>query len=146
MSHHLPSSSREECAPNKHFERRASARYQPIQEISCSLSRMVGEAPCPARLLDVSQGGIGLLVEQPVEPGTSVLVTLQNRASRFQCSELVYVRHVTEQSGGTYHVGCEFIKKLTRGDLRTLASIADGPAIPCGPRRLQRQPAQSVSA
>jgi hypothetical protein len=106
------------------LERRIEPRYRPSDGIRCDVNLFVGEMPCPARLIDISRSGLGLVIQTEMDPQTTAIVTLANDASRFLCRELVYVRHTTERRAGGYHVGCQFVKELTAGDMRAVASLA----------------------
>lgn len=69
-----------------------------------------------ATVRDVSQTGLGLSVCFPFRAGTYLAVDLQMRggASRTMLTRVVYAR---DQADGTWHVGCEFMKRLSESDM-----------------------------
>ena len=139
---HFPLSQRPQ---NQGMDRRATRRYTPSEGLKCAINPFSGETNSPATLVDVSQGGIGLLSRQAVEAGTSLIVTLSKTVSHFACRELVCVRHVKRGRQGTYHVGCEFVKQLTLGDLQALAPASRGLEKLAGPHHgVEQGPAQPI--
>jgi hypothetical protein len=126
----LSTRAREALASLHVVERRASARYEPAHDINCQVSLLVGERPDDAKMLDVSRNGIGFLLNRPVDLDTAAIVSLTDTTGRVLCRELVCVRHVTQRAKQCYHVGCEFLKKLTFADLRALTPFGEGPESP----------------
>ncbi len=101
-------------------DRRGAERYP------CDLQpfwRIVGgeqvDSP-PARVRDVSLTGIGLLVQQPIKPGTVLVIKLQTRDQRLSRPLPARVMHATPQAAGDWLVGCQFIRKLNDQDMRAL--------------------------
>lgn len=67
-----------------------------------------------ATVRDISVSGVGLAVCFPFRPGTYLAVDLQGRNSRTLLTRVVQVQ---DRSDGTWHVGCEFVKRLNDNDL-----------------------------
>ncbi len=101
------------------IDRRASERFPVNADASCSFLSPVVEDFGPAKILNLSMEGIGLLVSRPVEPGTLLSVTLENVAKHFVRTILVRVVHTTPQLGN-YLVGGTFTTPLPYQDLTTL--------------------------
>ncbi len=78
-----------------------------------------GEEPWPARVTDISPGGIGLLVDQAVETGALLQVYLEGpkHAGR---TILACVVHVVAKPGSERALGCNFIRELSEADLAAL--------------------------
>ena len=105
------------------IDRRIEPRYRPNDGLRCDVNLFVGEKPCPAKLVDISRSGLGLVIHKEMDTQTTAIITLANDGTRFMCRELVYVRHTTERHEGGFHVGCQFVKELTAGDMRAIASV-----------------------
>src|SRR5580704_15603655 len=87
-------------APRKARERRMAVRY-PVGRKSCVSAMIVcGENSQEARAHDVSCGGIGLLLEDPLEAGTVISADLYNGAHLFHCSRLMRVAHTEQLEDG----------------------------------------------
>ena len=91
-------------------ERRTSLRHScNLEAVSCPLD--APETLCwGATVQDLSAGGIGLNLCYPFKPGTYLAVHVQNVDSR--CTLLGRVVHVSDQSDGTWFIGCELVKPI----------------------------------
>jgi hypothetical protein len=69
-------------------------------------------------VVDVSRGGLGLILCFPFKLGTFLAVDLEQPQGFHTL--LVRVAHVTDRSDGTWLVGCEFARPLTEDDLKVL--------------------------
>lgn len=72
-----------------------------------------------ATVRDISNTGLSLKICYPFRPGTYLAIDLQNPAGVSR-TMLTRVVHVRDQADGAWHVGCEFVKKLTDSDLDLL--------------------------
>jgi hypothetical protein len=91
--------------------RRASVRYQ------CGLAtpgRVLAEGQeCQrAWILDLSQGGVGLLLSRPLEAGSKVMIVVKSSNSDKTFELVGHICHSSRQADGDWIVGCEFEKKL----------------------------------
>ena len=68
---------------------------------------------------DISTTGLGLSLCYPFRPGTYLAVDVQS-ASGGGRTFLTRVIHVQDKADGTWHLGCEFVKKLTDSDLEMI--------------------------
>jgi PilZ domain len=99
-------------------ERRASVRH------ICSLEAVSRPLESPdalcwgARLKSISTGGVGLLLCYPFKVGA--LLTVDLGPTTPARALLVKVVHVTDQSDGTWLLGCEFDQPLSEKDLETV--------------------------
>jgi hypothetical protein len=74
----------------------------------------------PARVLNISPGGVALLVDHDVRAGALLSADLHAPGGR-TVSILACVVHVTVQSEHERVIGCSFIQELCEDDLRVLA-------------------------
>jgi hypothetical protein len=74
----------------------------------------------PAKVLNVSASGVGLHTDRYVENGTLLSVELHNSAGTTEKTMLACVVHVTQQSDGTWALGCNFIRSLDEAELGEL--------------------------
>jgi PilZ domain len=99
-------------------ERRASVRHV------CNLEAVSRPLESPdalcwgARLKSISTGGLGLVLCYPFKVGA--LLTVDLGATTSAPVLLVKVVHVTDQSDGTWLLGCEFVQPLSETDLETV--------------------------
>jgi hypothetical protein len=75
-----------------------------------------------ALVRDVSQRGIGLLLQQSLEPGTMVVIELPRRHTGFSGILSGQVRHATLQADGCWLVGCSLTRSLSEEELNCLLS------------------------
>jgi hypothetical protein len=99
---------------------RAWVRYAPRQETPCHLMALVDNECWPARVQDLSIGGVGLLLEARVAVGRFVLVELISASGLFSRLLLTRVVHLSENPAGNYVLGGEFISQLPDSELRFL--------------------------
>jgi hypothetical protein len=74
----------------------------------------------PARVLNISPGGIGLLLPCQFVQGTLLHFELPTDAGQPGRAVLVRVARVLEQSPGMWFLGCEFAQRIEEDELRTL--------------------------
>jgi hypothetical protein len=70
-------------------------------------------------ILDLARGGVGLLLKAPMETGTLIHLELRDRDdTSFELT--AEVKHVAQQSDGTWRCGCEFAWTLSEAELQVL--------------------------
>jgi hypothetical protein len=74
----------------------------------------------PARVLDVSASGVGLLCDRFVENGSLLSVELHNARGTTERTMLACIVHVMQQTDGKWALGCNFIRSLSEEDLGAL--------------------------
>jgi hypothetical protein len=117
-----------EAAGEKHTggvfeERRAWVRYAVELTASCHSEGTLKDAGWPAKVSDISAGGIGLLLRHRFQPGAPLAVELRNATNLFRRLVMVRVRHakpVIAQGDHCWLVGCVFTPPLTEDELREL--------------------------
>jgi hypothetical protein len=101
------------------IERRSSPRYPSNRE---ALARPIEGSDAiwwGAKVRDLSTTGIGLSLCFPFRPGTFLAVDLQGPIGGTH-TLLTRVVHARDQSDGTWHVGCEFVKALTDSEVELM--------------------------
>jgi c-di-GMP-binding flagellar brake protein YcgR len=74
---------------------------------------------CQAVVNNLSSGGIGLRVDQPIEAGTLLNLVLENGRGQAR-TILACVVHVLSRSGSERTLGCNFINELSEADFESL--------------------------
>lgn len=99
-------------------DRRAAVRFS-------YFARVVGECAADTdkpffegRIYDLSLNGVGLIVYRPLEPGSTVSLTLYHAMGIFQCDRLVRVVDSRPEDAGCWKVNCEFLAPLSAVELR----------------------------
>ena len=100
-------------------ERRASVRY-PCPACPAASVRTENEVCLPARVVDVSSTGIGLLLAEPVAGGTILGLELPGRAQGLPYFLLARVVHLQEQPDGQWLLGCQLTGRLPAEELAAL--------------------------
>ncbi len=100
-------------------DRRAYLRYPRRFEMLWQRLGLAGRDQIPARVINVSAGGVGLVSDRPLVL-ESLLVLRLPTATAGWVSHLVRVKRCDRQEDGAYQVGCAFVKPLSRVQLRVL--------------------------
>jgi hypothetical protein len=110
----------EKTAPADPADQRAWVRY-PAQG-TVAFRMLPGEVGSPqsGELIDLSPAGVGLLVDQKVEPGSALTVTLRRNDNKPDRTMLVCVVYLTDRPDGKWAVGCQFLHELTEKELQEL--------------------------
>jgi len=108
------------------IDRRAHVRYAPAPETTCQLTAGGNNSVWWASVLDISTGGIGLLVSRRFEPGTLLAIGVENKNREFSHTLVARVVHVRRESASRYLLGAKFISQLGDDELRVL--LEDTPA------------------
>ena len=72
----------------------------------------------PAKVVDISANGIGLMVAQPVDAGALLSVELEGATPQAARVMLACVARVNRESGEERLLGCNFIRELTESELQ----------------------------
>ena len=108
-----------EGSPASALDRRESARQ------TCKLEICFGSAPtdrpvCTAVVRDLSAGGIGLLVNEPISRGTLVTIRLFSEADGIVFSKSLRVKYAHSEAAGGWAIGGSFDKDLTKKEMKLL--------------------------
>jgi hypothetical protein len=83
------------------------------------LSTIDGQAIPEAWIIDLSAGGIGLLVDAPQAVGSQLRVELEACPQAAPVRAVATVMHC-QPTDGEYRLGCRFTTPLTESDLQVL--------------------------
>jgi hypothetical protein len=107
----------------KEDERRFWMRYPADLDTSVQLADYPGEDRVPARIRDMSRGGVNLIVDEPFKPGQLLSLELPSPDDPERVFYLLacVVRSLNEP-GGRHSMGCVFARELTDDDLFTFGA------------------------
>jgi PilZ domain len=100
-------------------ERRAWVRHPCDLESACQPLAGGRGAQWPARIRNLSAGGIGINVARRFEPGTVLAIDVQIREQRVH-TLMARVVHATLQENGSWILGCALTSPLTEDELKAL--------------------------
>ncbi len=106
-------------------DRRASLRY-PVTpdgfgtENTCRPVTAKPDESWSALVRDLSTGGLGLLVNRRFEPGTLLIVDVQDAEQTISRSMLVRVVHAVREKDNAWALGCSFPTPLSEAELLSL--------------------------
>jgi c-di-GMP-binding flagellar brake protein YcgR len=102
-------------------EQRRSVRYSCVLDASCWTSDAVEfNTSVSAVVLNISRGGMALLIGQHFEPGTILTVGLDSTTQDFLPPLKARVVHAQQRPNGDWVLGCAFVRPLTDEDLQAL--------------------------
>src|SRR5262245_37922464 len=117
----LPSEvSKESALSSALLNRRIAVRYPGVRTTSTRLARRGGVLFRGARVQDLSQGGIALVVGRPVKVGEDLCLHLKNRLLGFSFDLAAQVRHVRKVRRGRWVIGLAFARELSLAELACL--------------------------
>jgi len=70
--------------------------------------------------VNISQGGVGLVLNRRFEKGTLLSVEVTGSNGQPGRSMLARVAHVCQQSDGSWMIGCAFANKLSEDDVNAI--------------------------
>ena len=79
-----------------------------------------GEPPEVAEIANISPAGIGLLTDEPLDPGVVISLTLRRNQQKPDLTMLACVVYLTDRSDGKWAAGCNFIRELSEKELNEL--------------------------
>jgi hypothetical protein len=109
-------------------ERRAWVRYPSDRDTFCQpgIGRKERDLWWQAQIRDISNAGIGLILNRRFTPGTILSVELPTTHSGSVILQLARVVHASPQADGRWLIGCEFAKQLSDDDLASLTGHDQG--------------------
>lgn len=106
-------------------ERRVWVRYSVDLEYTCQPLAVGGESRWLGKVLNISRGGVCLVINRRFERGTILVVELQDAAGSAAGPALARVAHCTQQGPGDWLIGCAFVRELNDEELRAFVPSAD---------------------
>jgi len=110
MADHEPTSSDQPSVSLDH-DRRVGVRIPSDLAATCGLAGRARDPVWPGRVRDISQGGIGLILQHRFRPGTTLMVDLRVSAGAVLRTVRVRVVHATailEEGNPCWLLGCMF--------------------------------------
>jgi len=102
-------------------ERRTVVRHTTRLKAPCPVVRVAEEGPWFATNRNVSESGLGLIVNRAFKPGVLLTVDLPDKRGNFAFPRLFRVTHVHAQPGGGWFVlGGKLLAPLSPAELREL--------------------------
>jgi c-di-GMP-binding flagellar brake protein YcgR len=101
-------------------EKRSSPRFPVNVTATVQLTNSNDMTRWPAKVLNLSTGGVALLVEQDIRNGTLLTADLSSANGHSVETILVCVVHLTLNEDGSRRLGCNFIRELDEKDLQIL--------------------------
>jgi hypothetical protein len=103
-------------------ERRAWVRMPCDLTTTYQLTHKSDGGRLPARVQNICAGGINVLVERSLEPGTVLSVELPGAAERPSCTVLACVMHCTPLPTEGWAIGCALVTELDDEELQPLGA------------------------
>jgi hypothetical protein len=73
-----------------------------------------------AKILNISRGGVALLLGRRFEMGTLLAIEVPKTKTQNSLTFLARVVHVSGKPAGTWQVGCAFTQEISEDDLQAL--------------------------
>jgi hypothetical protein len=102
------------------IERRQGTRHLCVREISCKAVVVGKEEKAPALLLDISTGGLRLVVRRRYDPDAILAISCGNPSDGSNLTLLAQVVYARNAGRGNLAVGCALINALTEEELTSL--------------------------
>ena len=119
MSQDISESQAESATPPAKTERRRTARFECRRTNRWRLFAAATSSSGEGTVQDISVDGISLIVNSELRPGLFLDVTLASDGDKSSSQQLlVRVRRVTPREDGSWTVGCTFVKKLSKDELK----------------------------
>jgi hypothetical protein len=104
------------------IERRASTRYPCNLATSCRLVASLPGEPVPARVRNISVGGVSLVLTHPFEPESLVSIELRSMARGVVHPVQVRIIYSIEHPSGDWILGASFVDPLGDDELKAFLS------------------------
>jgi len=101
-------------------ERRVMVRYLGKAETLVVRDSDMMRLGLHAKLKDLSVGGLGIIIQTPLDVNEQVKLTLTNEIQRVRKETRGTVRHVTSLEDGSYQIGIELTTRLTSMEVSLL--------------------------
>lgn len=100
------------------LDRRAFARRRAKGTANCRSKAQQGSQGSQAKLVDISQAGVGLLLPEPLHAGDLVALDLIPPVGPHGPTCHAEVRWTGRLSDGSYRIGCRLEHRLRIGDIQ----------------------------
>lgn len=109
-------------------EQRAAIRFSSCSKTSCHIVSSKGASVWDAKVHDLSTDGIGLILQERLEPGTLIALDLENSLKTRVRTLAARVVHAKPEGQGGWLVGCTFVRGLEEREIDLFSASADGRA------------------
>ena len=106
--------------PGQGDDRRAWVRFSCDLQATYRIVRVSERKPAPAKVVDISPRGVGLLVNRSIPPGTVLSVDLQGPDGQSKMRMLTCVVRIKKSKAGEWAVGCNFIREISDKEMNAL--------------------------
>ena len=110
------------------IERRAWVRFTSDLEASCQSKGALKDAGWPGRVVDLSLGGIGLILRHRFPSGAPLTVELKTQSGKCPGTvsvRVIHTRPMVVEGDPCWFTGCAFAKNLTDAELQELMTESD---------------------
>jgi hypothetical protein len=110
------------------IERRAWVRFTSTLEASCQSKGALKDAGWPGKVVDLSLGGVGLILRHRFPSGTPLTVELKTESGRSPGSvsvRVIHTRPMVIEGDPCWFTGCAFAQNLTERELQELLAESD---------------------
>jgi len=112
------------AAASRELDRRGWVRFACELRGDCQpITQLEAGNRWPAQVLDISSGGVGLLLSRRFEPGALLALELGTNETETACLPLARVCRVRRE-GGYWLLGCAWADELPSEDLKALISTS----------------------
>lgn len=106
--------------PSRPVERRAWVRYPCAGDTSCLPIVAAPDSQWPGQVVDLSAGGVGVLLPRRFETGTVLSIEVQEKEGEGTRHLIGRVVRVTRGPDNRWLLGCTFVRPLTEDDVQAL--------------------------
>jgi hypothetical protein len=112
--------------PVRNVECRIYERYPSDLDTSCQpiAARQDNDLTWPAKIRDISVGGIGLILRRRFERGAGLAIELPDPPSDTRYTVFARVMHTTPAADGSWFLGCSFVNPISQETLQTILGFA----------------------
>jgi len=100
-------------------ERRAAVRYLCNLETTCQPMAEPAATSWPARAVNISAGGVSLVMDRAFEQGAILSIRLNSPDGEKARNLLLRVVYAKALNDGSWQLGCAFARELRQEELRT---------------------------
>jgi hypothetical protein len=103
------------------MERRAWVRIAVNIDVACRWPGGTKDSGWPGRVVDISVGGVGLLLRHRFEKGSELLIEIASRAGAFRRTvraRVCHARMVIASGDPRWLLGCTFAEPLSEEELK----------------------------
>jgi hypothetical protein len=105
-------------------ERRIAVRHLPDEQTSCQMIVGLESRVWQATIRNLSECGIGLVLNEAPEPGSLLALELENPAQQLCRTLLAVVIYAKPDLEGYWLIGCQFASLLTKEELQAFCELS----------------------